>query len=270
MSGTPDPLYVRARAALLDAAEALADHLPSITLVGAQAVYLHAGDADFAVAEYTTDADFSISPTTLADAPLIADLLTKAGFTAQAQPGSWLSRDRIQVDLMVAETLAGPGRRGAELGPHTRRVARKAAGLEAALVDRGEMTIRSLDPTNGRTVTMNVAGPAALLVAKVHKIYERTRDAKNPSRVSDKDALDVVRLLQAVEPETFGDRLRILLDDPTSSDVTTAAIEHFGELFGESSSAGVEMAIHAAGPQGDRETLAASIPLLAGDLLASL
>lgn len=75
MLGVLDPLYVRARAALLDAAEALGAHLDAVVLVGAQAVYLHTGDADLAVAEYTTDADFAISPVELAGAPLLNDLL---------------------------------------------------------------------------------------------------------------------------------------------------------------------------------------------------
>jgi hypothetical protein len=62
MSGEPDPLYVRARAALLDTLDALEPHLDALVLVGAQAIYLHTGDAELTVAEYTTDADFSISP----------------------------------------------------------------------------------------------------------------------------------------------------------------------------------------------------------------
>lgn len=45
MSGAPDLLYVRARNALLDAAEALAEQLDAVVLVGAQAVYLHTGDS---------------------------------------------------------------------------------------------------------------------------------------------------------------------------------------------------------------------------------
>ena len=58
MSGAPDLLYVRARAVLLDAAEALAEQLDAIVLVGAQAVYIHTGDADFvATAPYTTSAN---------------------------------------------------------------------------------------------------------------------------------------------------------------------------------------------------------------------
>jgi hypothetical protein len=42
---------------LLDALVALEPHIDALVLVGAQAIYLHTGDADLAVAEYTTDAD---------------------------------------------------------------------------------------------------------------------------------------------------------------------------------------------------------------------
>lgn len=38
MSGEPDPLYVRARAALLDTLDALEPHLDALVLVGAQAI----------------------------------------------------------------------------------------------------------------------------------------------------------------------------------------------------------------------------------------
>ncbi|MCP5025001.1 MAG: hypothetical protein GY929_01840 [Actinomycetia bacterium] len=67
MPGEPDPLHVRARAALLDATDALAEQLDALVLVGAQAIYLHTGDADLAVAECTTDADFTIGPAQLDD-----------------------------------------------------------------------------------------------------------------------------------------------------------------------------------------------------------
>jgi hypothetical protein len=39
MLGVFDPLYVRARAAFLDAVEALGVHLEAFVLVGAQAIY---------------------------------------------------------------------------------------------------------------------------------------------------------------------------------------------------------------------------------------
>lgn len=126
MSGDPDPLYVRARAALLDTLDALEPHLDALVLVGAQAIYLHTGDADLAVAQYTTDADFSISPGDLSDTPLLGDLLMAHGFLPREHPGGWLTPDGIYVDVMVPEALAGPGSRGARLGPHGKRAARRA------------------------------------------------------------------------------------------------------------------------------------------------
>ena len=87
MPGVPDPLYVRAHAALLDTVEALSCHRNALVLVGAQAVYLHIGDADLAVTEYTTDADCTVSPADLADTPLLADLLGARGFTPREHSG---------------------------------------------------------------------------------------------------------------------------------------------------------------------------------------
>lgn len=236
-------------------------------LVGAQAIYLHAGDADLAVAEYTTDADFTIGPAELADAPLIADLMAAGGFTPREHPGGWLSSDGIYVDLMVPEALVGPGSRGARLGVHGKRVARRAKGLEAALVDRDLHTIAALDAGDERTVTMNVAGPGALLVAKVHKISERTRA---DDRVRDKDALDVLRLLQAVETADLATRLGRLRVEDLSAPVTDEAIAELGPIFGATGAVGTAMAIRAAGPQADPAVVAASMTALIDDLLAEL
>ena len=97
MSGGPDPLYVRARTALLEAADALTEH-----------------------------------------------------------PGAWSSPDGIPVDLMVPEALAGPGTRGARLGPHGKRAVRRAKGLEGAFVDRKRMTTSSLDPGVDRSIAILV------------------------------------------------------------------------------------------------------------------
>ena len=110
------------------------------------------------------------------------------------QPGRWTSLEEVYVDLLVPEALAGPGRRGADLGVHGRTVARRAKGLEGALVDRSRHTIGALGVVDSRSYEIWIAGPAALLVAKVHKIAERVG---SPARESDKDALDVLRLLRA-------------------------------------------------------------------------
>lgn len=263
----PDPLYIKARAALLDAATALDAHLDAMVLVGAQAIYLHTGDADLAVAEYTTDADFTVSPTELADAPLFDALLNNAGFTPREHPGGWLSPDGIYVDVMVPEALAGSGRRSARLGPHGKRTARRAKGLEGALVDRERVTIAALDSDDPRAVTMWVAGPGALLVAKVHKIVERSGV---PDRSRDKDALDLLRLLRAVDTHELADLLRFLREDELSGPVTAEAIEALPELFGSPEREGVVMAVRAAGVAEDPATTSASFVALVEDVVAAI
>ena len=275
MPGAPDPLYVRARKTLLDAADALAAHLDAVVLVGAQAIYVHAGDADLvdstlgSVPEYTTDADFSLNPTALGESPLVAELMAAGDFSAGERPGEWHSADGVRVDLMVPEALAGAGSRGARLGPHGKRVARRAKGLEGALVDRDPRTLVSLDPTDHRSVVMNVAGPSALLVAKIHKISDRT-ETEMPSRIKDKDALDVLRLLQATETADLAGRIALLARSEPCATVTAEALDHLPRLFGRADSAGTEMAISAAGVNADAEVIAASMTVLVSDLLTTL
>jgi hypothetical protein len=65
----PEPEYVAARRVLLDAFEALGMHRKAVVLVGAQAIYLHVGDGDLAVAPYTTDGDLAIDPRQLGSNP---------------------------------------------------------------------------------------------------------------------------------------------------------------------------------------------------------
>jgi len=50
---------------LLDALFALAPYGAAIIVAGAQAIYLHTGDADFAIAPSTIDSDFVINPSLL-------------------------------------------------------------------------------------------------------------------------------------------------------------------------------------------------------------
>ena len=59
---SPEDLFVRSRAALLDAIEALAGHKDAVVVVGAQAVYLRTGSANVALAEATKDSDLALDP----------------------------------------------------------------------------------------------------------------------------------------------------------------------------------------------------------------
>lgn len=203
----PADLVVRARAALLDAVDALAAHRTAVIVIGAQAVYLRTGGIDVALAEATKDSDVALDPRQLADDPRIEIAMRQAGFlpSANGQPGAWVNTDGIPVDIMVPEGLAGPGgrqARGARIPPHDKKAARRARGLEAALVDHDIISVTALDPADHRSIEVNVAGPAALLVAKAHKLGERL---DHPARLNDKDAHDAYRILRAIETKTLRD-----------------------------------------------------------------
>ena len=273
MPGAPDPVYVASRRVLLDALDALRGHLDALVLVGAQAVYIHAGEADLAVAPTTTDGDLAIDPKHLGAEPIIETALGAAGF-AQEAVGIWqMSIDAegilrtVQVDLLVPDSLGGPGRRGARIPPHGKHVARKVVGLEGALVDREQHMLTALESRDDRRLTMAVAGPAALMVAKVHKIRERVDDA---DRLSDKDALDVYRLLRAVATEELVRRFAVLRENSLSRAVTEQALESLPVLFGGVTRPGTVMAVRAAGLLEAGATVAASLVELSTDFLRAI
>ncbi len=271
MLGDLDQAYVLARRVLLDA---LDDQRDAVVLVGAQAIYLHTGDADLAVAPYTTDADVAIDPKKLQVNPKLGEALSEAGFHADTQNvGTWITSRRfegkhvdVEVDLMVPEAVGGPGRRGARLGEHGKSAARKAKGLEATLVDWQIRSIAALDDEDHRVLRVAVAGPAALLVAKLHKIAERV---DSDGRRQDKDALDVFRLLQ-LEAQELADGIRTILANEVAAEVTDEAISALQDLFSEPSSAGSQMAARAAAPLEPAETIAASYAALTQELLQEI
>lgn len=268
--GSDDDLLVRARSVLLDALVALDVHRDSVVVIGAQAIYLHTGNAPVAVAEATKDSDLGIDLRTLGDDPLIEDAMSRAGFhhdPLAGQPGSWLSPGGIPVDLMVPDAIAGRGRRSVQAPPHDKRALRRAVGLEAAVVDNAAMTIRTLAADDDRMVEARVAGPAALLVAKLHKLGERQ---ESPDRLVDKDAYDAYRLLVAIATDELAAALVRLLADELAGDVTSAALGFLAQLFGNADSVGSVMAGRAEELVGDPAVVAAACAALAGDLLAAV
>ena len=268
-------LTVRTRAALLDALQALEDQIDALIVIGAQAVYFHTGEVDVAIPEETKDADVGVNPNVLRDDPLVEEAITAAGFfkdLENPQPGSWLNRDGIPVDLLVPEAMAGPGakyRRGARVPPHDKGAMRHARGLEAMVVDNAPAEIGSLDhERDPRRFTVAVAGPGALLVAKMHKLGERAQAGGD--RMRNKDAHDVYRLLVAIETEELAETISNLLADPVSAGVTGEALEYLFELFATADSIGATMAGRAEAGVGEPETVAASVSALAVDLVAAV
>lgn len=143
--------------------------------------------------------------------------------------------------------------------------AQRDAGLEAAIVDNSHIDIDALDPGDSRVYTARVAGPAALLVAKLHKIGERTGA---PDRLVDKDAHDIYRILVAVPTAQLASTLRTLGADPISREATNHALEYFDRLFATGPHAiGSTMAGRAEEGIGDPEQVALAVSLLASDAL---
>jgi hypothetical protein len=56
--------------------------------------------------------------------------------------------------------------------------------------------LEALDESDDRALDVRVAGPSALVVAKLHKLSDRAHEPGS-KRLKDKDALDVLRLLRA-------------------------------------------------------------------------
>jgi hypothetical protein len=110
MSGELDRQYVVARGVPLDALEALGAPRAAVILIGTQAIYLHTGVVELAIAEFTTDADLALDPVLLQPAPEIESAMTAAGFSRGNRVGAWVvSRDidgtptNVEVDLMVPQ-----------------------------------------------------------------------------------------------------------------------------------------------------------------------
>jgi hypothetical protein len=249
--------YVAARRVLLDAVEALRPHERAVILAGAQAIYLRTGPTSLPITEFTTDGDLAIDPALLAEAPPLSALMEAADFKLAVmqgapEPGIWQKKISVNgtpivvpADLIVPADVAPPGgTRGARLTGHGKRASRKIRGLEAALVDNDVMSIRALEADDDRSVRLRVAGVAALLVAKTHKIADRVA-AERDHRLKDKDAADILRLMQASSPTTVAATLRSLLAHPDAGASTTYAVERFEGLFGSRAGVGIEMATRA-------------------------
>lgn len=272
MLPAPADVYVAARRALLDALAALEPQLAALVLVGAQAIYVHAGEIDEAIATETSDGDVAVDPGRLADAPLLEEALADAGFVpneVSGNPGAWLSPEGVEVDLMIPKALApGSGTRSVEIPPHSPRATRRVAGLEGALVDNAPHRIAALEPEDPREFEIAVAGPAALLTSKLHKIHERMNAP--PRRRKPKDSHDVYRLLRDVDLEETVAGFERILADGISCEPARAGLDHLRMLFGSPDAPGATMAGETVAGVGDVQAVSDGASALALDLLDAL
>ncbi|MFJ9729281.1 hypothetical protein ACIRP3_41720 [Streptomyces sp. NPDC101209] len=249
-----EDLTIAARRVLLDGLTALRPHLEAITVVGAQAVYLRTPSATIQNAPFTSDGDLSLDPLLLEDQPELGTALRAAGFDLldENQPGLWGRPEQvsgkdihIELDLLVAAELADGGR-GARIPPHGKMTARKTPGLEVCAVDRSPMLITSLEEGDDRKISVNVAGPAALLVAKAYKISERVAQAATkPHRLTNKDAGDVYRIMTTVPARQVAASFATLVEDPRVGATAAEGLRRLQELFGGRATPGVDLAVQA-------------------------
>lgn len=266
-------LLVRSRAAMLDAFEALAAHRDSVIVIGAHAIYIRQPTSPTALAPLTKDSDLALDPRSLPAAPRLEQAMAGAGFSLNQesqQPGLWFRDDGSEVALMVPDAFAGgSGRRSVRIPPHSSRSARRARGLEGVLVDNDVLDVPALDPEDGRVISARVAGPAALLVSKLFKLGERAD--KSPDRLQDKDAHDVLRILQGTDLRDLVQRYQKLIGDEVSREVTIKALGHLEVLFASGPTAiGSMMAGRAETGVGMPEVVSQQVAILAREFLDEL
>jgi hypothetical protein len=251
-------MMVASRRILLDGLTALHSQLEAVTVVGAQAVYLRTADAPIRVAAFTSDGDLSLDPQLIANEPLLEDALRAAGFELidSRQPGLWARNEalpgvdepvQIELDLLIGQTLVPKaGTRSVRIPPHDKNTAKKVPGLEPTVVDRSLLTITALDPTDDRSITVHVAGPTALLIAKAHKLHDRFAAAdRRPDRLGNKDASDVYRLMTTARPAEVASTLTSLMANERVGTVAATGLGYLREQFGGADTPGVRLAIQA-------------------------
>jgi hypothetical protein len=146
----------------------------------------------------------------------------------------------VPVDFLVAEAMAGrPGRRGAHVPGQPENSARQVRGLEGVLVDNDVIRIGALND-DPRSFELRVAGPAALIVAKMHKIAERV----GTKRSHDKDALESTGCCVLSNRETWRCVSRVRAA-AVSTEPTDAVVAEFKSLFGSPRAAGTDMIVRA-------------------------
>ncbi|WP_220093728.1 hypothetical protein [Flexivirga caeni] len=135
-------------------------------------------------------------------------------------------------------------------------------------MDVDAMDVTALDPDDPRVRSFKVVGPAALLVAKLHKLGERINA---PQRLNDKDAHDAYRNLRTTQTAELGMAFARLLEDPLSASATREALRYAEELFAAGPEAiGAMMAGRAELGVGSPEEVSVATAILASDLVVSL
>jgi hypothetical protein len=205
----------QSRRLLIDTIRAFSAFADGLTVIGAHAVHVWVKDALGAIPmQATRDADVAVNPVFVTPDPKFLEVMEGIGVEPALpdRPGIYGYTaekelplpERTTIDLIVPEAYAGPGRRAARIAGQE-RAASRATGLELTVWDRHLRTLAAIDDP-ADTVDAWVAGPAALLVAKAHKVHERLAQlASRPDRLRPKDSGDIALLMIVSQPGTVAE-----------------------------------------------------------------
>jgi hypothetical protein len=197
--------------------------------------------------EATRDADVVINPSFVADNPNIIEILKSIGLESaiKDRPGIYgLETEfnlpleaRTTFDILVPEMYAGKGRRAARI-PGQKNAAGRAMGLELSLWDRHLLKLETVDEPK-KEVEAYVAGPAALLVAKAHKVHERLEQVSSrPERLRPKDSGDIALLTMVSDPSEVAQTIKNeVRSHPEITTVVQLAFKWLIEMYGDSPTA---------------------------------
>jgi len=234
----------QSRRLLIDTLRALSGFADAVTVIGAHPVHVWVQDAWGPIdMQATRDADLAVNPVFVTPDPKLLDLMNGIGAAPalRDRPGVYgyqaeadLPLDqRTTIDLIAPEVYAGPGRRAARIAGQ-QHAASRAVGLELAIWDRHRRTLGTLNEPADR-VDAWVAGPAALLVAKTHKVRERLLEVDTrPNRLRPKDSGDVVLLMMISEPTGVAQVMRTQSDaHPEIAQTVADAARWLSEMYGD-------------------------------------
>lgn len=264
---------VHSRNLIIATTRALGSHADAVTVVGAHAVHAWArtkwGEIDM---ETTRDGNLVINPVFVAEEPRLVDVMREIGLE-QARPErpgiygfpseadlDWSQRTTI--DLIVPEAYAGTGgpkARSARIPGHE-KAASRARGLEIAVHDRTMMTLPALDGS-GDSIDVHVAGPAALLIAKAHKVGERMAEfEKHPERVKAKDSGDVALLMMVSDGVACARTIsEALAEDPIVTEAARDGATYLTTLYGASGQQPREDAVESLETRFDEDEVTSAI-----------
>lgn len=125
--------------------------------------------------------------------------------------------------------------------------------------------VSALDASDSRSFKLRVAGPAALLVAKLHKLNDRV----GTNRLMPKDALDVLRLLE-LPSAGLAATINRLQQDAVAAEITAEAMEVLRSMFATPGAEGSGLAAEALAGRRNEAIVRASCTALASELLTLL